>query len=92
MKETVSLDEYPVDTFVDAGDDVKLVPAGVLMRFIAELPDGYRTVFNLHAFEELSHKEIAERLHVNESSSRSQLTRAKAILSGKVKNYIRQHE
>ena len=36
----------------------------VLMAFVAELPDGCRTVFNLYVFEEKSHKEIAELLHI----------------------------
>jgi RNA polymerase sigma-70 factor (ECF subfamily) len=91
-KETVSTDECPEDMSVDPECDLEPVPSDVLMRFVAELPAGYRTVFNLNTFEELSHKEIAKQLHISESSSRSQLTRAKAILSGKVKNYIRQHE
>ena len=37
-----------------------------LMAFVAELPDGCRTVFNLYVFEEKSHKEIAEILHIKE--------------------------
>lgn len=69
-------------------EDFELIPQNVLMRFIAELPVGYRMVFNLNTFDDLSHKEIAEHLGINESSSRSQLTRAKAILSKKVKEYI----
>ena len=44
-----------------------------LMTFVAELPDGCRTVFNLYVFEEKSHKEIAKLLHIKEHSSTSQL-------------------
>ena len=51
-----------------------------LMAFIAELPDGCRTVFNLYVFEEKSHKEIAKMLHIKEHSSTSQLHRAKYCL------------
>ena len=44
------------------------------------LPMGYRTVLNLYAIEGFSHKEIAGILDVEESTSRSQYTRAKAML------------
>jgi RNA polymerase sigma factor (sigma-70 family) len=44
------------------------------------LSDGYRTVFNLYAIEGYSHKEIAQQLGITESTSKSQFSRAKAIL------------
>ena len=47
---------------------------------IATLPDGYRLVFNLYAIEGLSHKEIAELLGIQESTSRSQLVKARKML------------
>lgn len=46
------------------------------------LSDGYRTVFNLYAIEGYSHKEIASQLGITESTSKSQFSRAKAILRG----------
>ena len=51
-----------------------------LMKNIALLPDGYRTILNLFAIEGYSHKEIGEQLGINESTSRSQYTRAKQAL------------
>lgn len=51
-----------------------------LMKIINRLPDGYRVVFNLFAIEGYSHKEIGEQLDITESSSRSQLTRARQML------------
>lgn len=63
------------------------IPQEVLMKFVAELPDGCRTVFNLYVFEEKSHKEIAQLLHIKEHSSTSQLHRAKTILMEKIKAY-----
>jgi RNA polymerase sigma-70 factor (ECF subfamily) len=51
-----------------------------LMRLIGELPVGYRTVFNLYAIEGYNHAEIAERLGINENTSKSQLSRARKIL------------
>lgn len=62
-----------------------------LMAFIAELPDGCRTVFNLYVFEKKSHKEIANMLHIKEHSSTSQLHRAKYMLAKRIKEY-RNHE
>ena len=62
-----------------------------LMAFVAELPDGCRTVFNLYVFEEKSHKEIASMLHIKEHSSISQLHRAKYLLAKRIKEY-RNHE
>ncbi len=47
---------------------------------IRSLPLGYRTVLNLYAIEGYSHKEIAEMLEIEESTSRSQYARAKTAL------------
>lgn len=51
-----------------------------LMKYISRLPDGYRTILNLFAIEGFSHKEIAGQLNINESTSRSQYTRARKLL------------
>ena len=51
-----------------------------LVALIQSLPDGCRIVFNLFAIEGYSHKEIAEMLEIEESTSRSQFTRAKTML------------
>ncbi|MEO7211148.1 MAG: sigma-70 family RNA polymerase sigma factor [Chitinophagaceae bacterium] len=47
---------------------------------IRSLPLGYRTVLNLYAIEGYSHREIAEMLEIEESTSRSQYARAKSAL------------
>ncbi len=73
-------------------ETVNVIPDEVLMQLITELPGGYRMVFNLFTFEDKSHKEIGQLLNINESSSRSQLARAKAILTRKIKTYIRNNE
>ena len=51
-----------------------------LMEMICKLPHGYRTVFNLYVFESYSHKEIAEALGCSENTSKSQLSKARAML------------
>ncbi|CAH0997479.1 hypothetical protein EMA8858_03612 [Emticicia aquatica] len=55
-----------------------------IYKLIAELPDGYRTIFNLFAIEGFSHKEIAEKLNINEGTSKSQLNHARKLLQKKI--------
>lgn len=57
-----------------------------LLRLINKLPDGYRLVFNLYAVEGYSHKEIADLLGIQESTSRSQLVKARKMLQGMIVN------
>lgn len=64
------------------------IPIDLLMGWVLELPPGYRTVFNLYVFEEWSHKEIAAKLHINEKSSSSQLSRARQLLIKKINEYM----
>jgi RNA polymerase sigma factor (sigma-70 family) len=49
-------------------------------KAIMKLPDGYRTVLNLYLMEGYDHEEIAEILHVAESTTRTQYMRAKQKL------------
>ena len=55
-----------------------------LMKLIADLPAGYRTVFNMYVIEGYSHKEIADELGINVVTSRSQLQRARVMLQEKI--------
>ncbi len=55
-----------------------------LMRLINNLPDGYRTVFNLSVIEGYSHDEIAEMLNIQASTSRSQLVKARKLLQQQI--------
>jgi RNA polymerase sigma factor (sigma-70 family) len=57
-----------------------IMQAKQVVECIRLLPLGYRTVLNLYAIEGFSHKEIASILEIEESTSRSQYTRAKAML------------
>ncbi len=59
-----------------------LLQAKQIVECIRMLPVGYKTVLNLYAIEGYSHKEIGEILEIAESSSRSQYTRARAMLEG----------
>jgi len=57
-----------------------------IMNLVFDLPEGYRQVFALYAVEGYSHKEIADRLSIRESSSRSRYSRAKKMLQIKFNN------
>jgi RNA polymerase sigma-70 factor (ECF subfamily) len=57
-----------------------IIQAKQVVECIRILPIGYRTVLNLYAIEGYSHREIAGMLDIEESTSRSQYTRAKAML------------
>lgn len=71
----------------DEEPGVDALPSSVLFQLIRELPDGYRTIFNLYVIENKSHKEIAKLLDIKESTSASQLHRAKSLLATKIRRY-----
>lgn len=56
----------------------------LLLKLIQELPAGYRTVFNMHVFEDYGHKEIAETLGISENTSKTQLFKARRWLRNKI--------
>ena len=56
-----------------------------LMKLVMELPPGFRTVFNMYAIEGYSHKEISDILGISETTSRTQLSRARLWLQNKIK-------
>lgn len=58
-----------------------------LLGLIQQLPDQYRLVFNLYVLDHFSHKEIAEMLQISEGTSKSNLSRARAILKQKITIY-----
>jgi RNA polymerase sigma-70 factor, ECF subfamily len=59
-----------------------------ILQMVCELPVGYRTVFNMYVFEDFSHKEIAVELNCSESTSKTQLFKARAILQRKIMKTI----
>lgn len=56
-----------------------------IMELVMSLPPGFRTVFNMYAIEGYSHKEIGEILGISETTSRTQLSRARALLQNRIK-------
>lgn len=72
-------------------EQMEQIPNQVLLKFISELPDGYRTVFNLFVLENKTHKEIAELLGINEKSSASQLYRARCSLAESINHWLEEN-
>ncbi len=66
-------------------DTLDSINSKELLRLIASMPVGFRTVFNMYAIEGYSHQEIAKELKITEGSSRSQLSRARTWLQDKLK-------
>jgi RNA polymerase sigma-70 factor (ECF subfamily) len=84
------VDEKTEDmTVQDAVDEVEPKETAAAVRRIREamemLPDGYRLVLSLYLFEGYDHLEIAQILNISESTSRSQLARAKKRLADMIK-------
>ena len=71
---------YASSIYLNENNIPSLLQAKQVVEWIRKLPLGYRTVLNLYAIEGYSHKEIASMLDIEESTSRSQYTRAKAML------------
>lgn len=69
----------------DAPNALQNISCSEILRYVSELPPGFRTVFNMYAIEGYSHKEIADELGISEGTSRSQFLRARAILQAKIK-------
>ncbi|MDO4827553.1 MAG: sigma-70 family RNA polymerase sigma factor [Bacteroidia bacterium] len=84
----VDLDEREMDLPEEESDDcLHDVPMDVIMKMIRQLPDGYRTVFNLYVFGDLSQNEISGMLGIEPKTVSSQFFRAKARLLKMIKDY-----
>ncbi len=80
---------YSIST--DAPDAISQVTEKEILAAVQTLSPAYRSVFNLYVIEGYSHKEIANQLGITESTSRSNLVKArhklKAILAAKMIKY-----
>ena len=83
----VSLDKSPESSFIEEpSGELESTDPSEILALLPSLPQGYRTVFNLYVFEQMSHKEIAAALGISEGTSYSQFSRAKALLSKMIKD------
>jgi RNA polymerase sigma factor (sigma-70 family) len=77
---TVSLEEIADNEPINNFTAYENIDEEEIYGLILNLPDGYRTVFNLFAIEGFSHQEIAEKLKISENTSKTQLHKARLIL------------
>lgn len=63
------------------------LPAETMIRLVQALPEGYRMVFNLYVFEQMTHKQIAELLEISENTSKTQLMRARLMLRRQITGF-----
>ncbi len=62
--------------------------ADKLLELVQKLPNGYRTVFNMYVVDGFSHKEIGKKLNITESTSKTQLFKARKQLQVWLKNWF----
>jgi len=90
--QTVSIEDYDFPEELPDISLLKTIPKEILMSYISHLPAGYRIVFNMNMFENISHKEIGKQLGITEEASRTRLKRAKALLIKQLKDYFLKYE
>ena len=69
-------------------DAYSKIGAKELTAMVQQLPDGYRTVFNLYVMEGYKHREIAEMLSISENTSKTQLLKAKNMLRNQLEKVL----
>ena len=77
--EFIDIQDIASDIMIDS-DALQQINLKDLTKIISNLPNGYRTIFNMFIIDGYSHKEIAEKLNISISTSKSQLLRAKKQL------------
>ena len=73
-----------VETMTEYGV-LESISSREILDLIAALPAGLRNVFNLFVLDGYTHAEVAEALGITEQSSRSQVSRARALLQEEIK-------
>lgn len=86
LQEDQSLEDFAELIEEDLGEEeVEFKPDQVLAA-MHELSPAYRTIFNLYVFENLTHKEIADKLDISVGTSKSNLAKAKRNLAKILRN------
>lgn len=93
-KKRIAFEDYDRDLpdIAEEPPDTSSLTADMVAKALAQLPDGYRTVFNLYVVEGKSHKEIAGLLHIKPDTSASQYHRAKTMLARILKKEAKEGE
>ncbi len=92
IKKTYRFQLYDEDHYFDSQIDMDIETEELdslkkqLLIILNKLPDGYRTVFNLFAIENLTHKEIANHLGISENTSKTQYFKARKMIQSLLKS------
>ena len=81
--------EKGFDVIDPSYEDVERVPAKMLLKMIASLPDTQRLIMNMFCFDNYSHKEIAARIGITEKASASLLSKARKAIRRKMNEFLR---
>jgi RNA polymerase sigma-70 factor (ECF subfamily) len=85
-------DQAVIDnSLLHAEQPVSDIAVEEIQRLIDALPGGYKAVFVLYAVEGYKHGEIAELLEISEGTSKSQLSKARAMLQHMINKQNKQH-
>lgn len=82
------IDDYKLEDISELDDDLPNIDPALVHNAIKELPDKGRTVLVLRALEGYKHKEISEMLDITVSTSKTQYSRALALLNNKLKSKV----
>jgi len=85
-KHHVDIDDFVSVEIGDKGFEEDLYSSEELYIVLNELPPGYRMVFNMYTIEGYKHREIADMLNIDVNTSKSQYSRARAILRKKLED------
>jgi len=88
-KHQIDIDEYVCKETGTAGFEEDFYTAEDLYRVLSDLSPGYRMVFNLYTIEGYKHHEIADMLGIDVNTSKSQYSRARAVLRKKLEALAR---
>ncbi len=79
------IDNLPVANEEPADEDESMLSVEAIKEELNHLPDGYRIVVSMRLFEECEYDEIAEMLHVKESTVRAQYARGREKLAQRLR-------
>jgi RNA polymerase sigma factor (sigma-70 family) len=85
-KEFIQLEKLE-ESSSDEDSIIAGLSTGDIISQVDRLPDGARKIFQLHAIEGYSHREIAKLLHISAGTSKSQINRAKQLLQHRIAKY-----
>lgn len=89
--ETATVDAEMAEEDIAEPENIDDISSEEICRMIAELPQSYRTIFNMYVIDGYSHREIAELLGIQEKASSSELAKARKILAAKINRWRKQN-